>query len=232
MLSATNSLHDYSIEDIVHLTRAAWLAAKLGRSIDVGEFRRILATHGAGDYRYRKYFARRRWLRSKLMRAFEAGIDKLRPGAVLDLGCGPGYFLYVCKYFGHQVHGVDLPGDPFFDDMMRLFAIERTDSEIAAFRRLPSLGRRFDIVAAHQICFNGHATERPWGIAEWDFLLADLREHHLAPGGTIALEFNPEPSNAYYDDELRAWFAGKGARMFRGRVIIRDTTASPRKMAA
>ncbi len=232
MLSPTNSFHDYSFRDVVNLTRATVLTEKVDRSIDAGGFRRILAAHGADDYRYRKYFMRRRWLRSKLMRAFEAGVDKLSTGAVLDLGCGPGYFLYVCKYFGHQVHGVDLPGDPFFDDMMQLFGIQRTDVEITPFRRLPSIGKRFDIVAAHQICFNGHATNRPWGIDEWQFLLADLRDHHLKPGGTIALEFNPEPSNEYYDEALRAWFAGMGARIFRGRVIIPDATASLQKSAA
>jgi SAM-dependent methyltransferase len=232
MRSANNSLHDYSIRDVVHLTRAALLADKVDRSIDAAGFRRILSAHGADDYRYRKYFIRRRWLRAKLMRAFETGVDKLSPGAVLDLGCGPGYFLYVCKYFGHQVHGVDLPGDPFFDAMLQLLGIERTNAEIVAFRKLPSLGRRFDVVAAHQICFNGHATDRPWGIAEWDFLLADLREHHLKPGGTIALEFNREPSNEYYDDALRAWFLGMDARIFRNRVIIRDAAASRRRRAA
>jgi SAM-dependent methyltransferase len=232
MLCATNSLHDYSIRDVVHLTRAAVLAEKIDRSIDDAGFRRILAAHGTDDYRYRKYFARRRWLRSKLMRAFEAGADRLSAGAVLDLGCGPGYFLYACRYFGHRVHGVDLPGDPFFDDMMRLLGIERTDAEIAPFRKLPSLGRRFDIIAAHQICFNGHATDRPWGIDEWNFLLADLCEHHLAPGGTIALEFNREPTNEYYGEELRAWFSRMDARIFRGRVIIRDTAGSLQKRAA
>jgi SAM-dependent methyltransferase len=194
MLSATNSVHDYSGREIFYMTRAV-LAEKVDRSIDEAGFRRILAAHGADDYRYRKYFTRRRWLRSKLMRAFEAGVDRHSPGAVLDLGCGPGYFLYVCKYFGHRVHGVDLPGDPFFDDMMQLFGIERTDIEIAPFRKLPGFGRRFDIVAAHQICFNGHATDRPWGIPEWDFLLADLRDHPLKPCGTITLEFNREPSS-------------------------------------
>jgi SAM-dependent methyltransferase len=232
MVSATHTLHDYSLRDVVNLTRAAMLADKVDRCIDQERFQHILTAHGADDYRYRKYFTKRRWLRSKLMRALEAGIDRMPPGAILDLGCGPGYFLHVCKYFGHRVHGVDLPGDPFFDDMMGLFAIERTDAEIAPFRELPRIGQRFDLVAAHQICFNGHASGRPWGIEEWNFLLADLRDHHLTPGGTIALEFNPEPSSEYYDEKLRAWFARMGARMFRGRVIIRDATAALEKKAA
>jgi SAM-dependent methyltransferase len=223
---ATNSrLQDYSLADVVNLVKAASLAERVNASIDELQFRRVIARH-TPDHRYAKYFKKRTWLRSKVMRALETGIDKAPPGAVLDLGCGPGYFLYVCKYFGHAVHGVDLPDDPFFNDMVRFFGIARTDLEIRPYQPLPQLGTRFDLIAAHQICFNGHASSDLWGVDEWDFFLADLRDHHLEPGGTIALEFNPEPSSSFYGDGLRTWFALQGAQIFRGRVIIRNA-ASP-----
>jgi SAM-dependent methyltransferase len=220
---ATNSrLQDYSLADVVNLMRAASLAEKVNASIDELQFRRMIARHSTSDYRYAKYFRKRTWLRQKMMRAVETGIDKMPPGAVLDLGCGAGYFLYVCKHFGHAVHGIDLPDDPFFNDMVRFFGIDRTDLEIRPYQPLPALGLRFDVIAAHQICFNGHCSSELWGVPEWDFFLADLRDNHLKPGGTIALEFNPEPSNAFYGDELRNWFAAQDARIFRGRVIIRN----------
>ena len=220
---ATNSrLQDYSLADIVNLVKAATLAEKVNASIDELAFRRVIARHSTPDYRYAKYLKKRTWLRSKMMRALETGVDKAPPGAVLDLGCGPGYFLYICKFFGHAVHGVDLPDDPFFNDMVRFFGIARTDLEIRPFRALPALGQRFDLIAAHQICFNGHASTAPWGVKEWDFFLADLRGNHLKPDGTIALEFNPEPSSAFYGEELRNWFAAQDAQIFRGRVILRD----------
>jgi SAM-dependent methyltransferase len=223
---ATNSrLQDYSLADLVNLVKAASLAEKVNASIDELQFRRVIARHSTPDYRYAKYFKKRTWLRSKTMRALETGIDKAPPGAVLDLGCGPGYFLFVCKYFGHAVHGIDLPDDPFFNDMVRFFGIARTDLEIRPYRALPPLGMRFDLIAAHQICFNGHASNDLWGVNEWDFFLADLRDHHLKPGGIIALEFNPEPSSAFYGDELRTWFASQGAQIFRGRVIVRNAAA-------
>lgn len=222
MFATKSRLQDYSLADLINLVKAASLAEKVNASINELQFHRVIARHSTSDYRYAKYFKKRTWLRAKTMRALETGVDKASPGAVLDLGCGPGYFLYVCKYFGHAVHGVDLPGDAFFDDMMGFFGIARTDLEIRPYRRLPRLGRRFDLIAAHQICFNGHASNELWSVKEWDFLLTDLRENHLAPGGMIALEFNPEPSTLFYGDELRCWFAMQGAQIFRGRVILRD----------
>ena len=59
-----------------------------------------------------------------------------------------------------------------------------------------------------------------WGVDEWDFFLNALEENCLNPGGTIALEFNEEPSIGFYTEELRKYFDSRSARIFRGRVII------------
>jgi SAM-dependent methyltransferase len=222
MFFGNSRLQDYSVADVVNLVRAAILAEKVNASINHAEFRRVVASHALTYFRYAKYFDKRTWLRAKMMRALENGVDRLAPGAVLDLGCGPGYFLYICKYFGHDAHGIDLPHDPFFNDMVRFLGIDRTEAEIHPFKRLPALGIKFDLITAHQICFNGHATSGLWGVDEWAFLLADMRENHLKPGGIISLEFNEEPSNGFYSAELREWFASRGARMFRGRVMLQD----------
>jgi SAM-dependent methyltransferase len=233
MFAVNSRLQDYSIVDVINLLRAATLAEKVNASIDELQFRRVVARHST-DYRYAKYFKKRTWIRSKMMRALETGIDKAPPGAILDLGCGPGYFLYICKYFGHQVHGIDLPDDAFFNDMMQFLGIARTDLEILPRRGLPALGTRFDLITAHQICFNGHASSDLWDVDEWDFFLTDLRNNHLKPGGSIALEFNEEPSSKFYSERLRAWFESQGAQIFRGRVIIPDqrTGVVPRTVAA
>jgi SAM-dependent methyltransferase len=220
MFAANARIQDYSFADVVNLLRASALAERVNASIDAPKFQRILAKHQRGDYRYSKYFRKRTWLRSKTMRVLELGVDKLRRASILDLGCGPGYFLYVCKFLGHDVHGVDLPDDPFFNDMIDLFGITRTDTSIEAYRALPSLGKRFDLITAHQICFNGHASSALWNVHEWGFFLKDLKAHHLKPGGVVALEFNEEPSNEFYPDELRCFFEAMDARIFRGRVII------------
>src|SRR5581483_7966809 len=127
---------------------------------------------------------------------------------------------YVCKWLGHHVQGLDLPDEDFYRNMMGFFAIPRADFRIEPHIELPKFPEKFDVVSAHQICFNGHKTSQLWGAPEWDFFIDDLRRHHLKPGGVIALEFNPEPAVGYYSHKLRDLFAAHGAEMVRGRVTI------------
>jgi SAM-dependent methyltransferase len=210
----------YSISDIPNFLRARTLAAKADASIDQSKFQEVITRHGSEGYDSYKYFDKQLWLRTKMMRAIELGLDKSAQSSVLDIGCGAGYFLYCCKYLGHSVHGIDLPDYEFYRDMIALFGISRTGFRIEPYKNLPLLNRRFDVVTAHQICFNGHKTEGLWGIDEWDYFLGDLEEHYLNPGGTVALEFNEEPSIGFYTKELRKYFESRSARIFRGRVIL------------
>jgi cyclopropane fatty-acyl-phospholipid synthase-like methyltransferase len=210
----------YSISDIPNFLRARALAAKADASIDPSKFQDVIARHSSEGYDSYKYFDKQLWLRSKMMRAVELGLDKSSQSSVLDLGCGAGYFLYCCKYLGHSVHGLDLPDYEFYRDMIALFGITRTGFKVEPYKSLPDLGRRFDVITAHQICFNGHKTEKLWGVEEWDFFLDDLEENHLNPGGTIALEFNEEPLIGFYTKEVRKYFESRSTRIFRGRVII------------
>ena len=227
MLFATAGRLQYSISDIPNFLRARTLAAKADASIDRSKFQEVIARHSSEGYDSYKYFDKQLWLRSKMMRAIELGLDKSAQSSVLDLGCGAGYFLYCCKYLGHSVHGIDLPGYEFYRDMIALFGLSRTGFRIEAYKNLPVLGRRFDVITAHQICFNGHKTEKLWGVNEWEFFLSALEENYLNPGGIIALEFNEEPVIGFYTKELRKFFESKSARIFRGRVILsRDNLRS------
>jgi SAM-dependent methyltransferase len=219
MLFANTRLQ-YSIADVSNFLRARTLAAKADASIDQAEFRDVIARHATEGYDSYKYFDKQLWLRSKMMRVIELGLDRSPPRSVLDMGCGAGYFLYCCKYLGHDVHGLDLPNYEFYRDMITLFGIPRTGFRIEPHKNLPVLGKQFDVITAHQICFNGHKTDGLWGPDEWDFLLADLEENYLARGGIIALEFNEEPDIGFYTDEVRRYFESRSARIFRGRVII------------
>jgi len=227
MLFATAGRLQYSISDIPNFLRARTLAAKADASIDRSKFQEVIARHSSEGYDSYKYFDKQLWLRSKMMRAIELGLDKSAQSSVLDLGCGAGYFLYCCKYLGHSVHGIDLPDYEFYQDMIALFGLSRTGFRIEAYKNLPVLGRRFDVITAHQICFNGHKTEKLWGVNEWEFFLSALEENYLNPGGIIALEFNEEPVIGFYTKELRKFFESKSARIFRGRVILsRDNLRS------
>jgi SAM-dependent methyltransferase len=229
MLFSNTGRLQYSISDIPNFLRARTLAAKADASIDQSKFQDVIAMHNLEGYDSYKYFDKQLWLRSKMMRAIELGLDKSAQASVLDLGCGAGYFLYCCKYLGHNVHGIDLPDYEFYRDMIALFGISRTGFRIEAFKNLPVLNRRFDVITAHQICFNGHKTEKLWGVDEWDFFLSDLNENYLNPGGTIALEINEEPSIGFYTKEVGKYFESRSARIFRGRVIFsRDTLHAQR----
>ena len=210
----------YSFADISNFLRARTLAAKADAAIDQAKFQEVIANHASEGYDSYKYFDKQLWLRSKMMRAIELALDKSQPLSVLDIGCGAGYFLYCCKFLGHDVHGIDLPNYAFYRDMIALFGIPRTGFRIEPYKPLPVVGKRFDVVTAHQICFNGHRTNSLWGVNEWQFLLDDLEANVLNDGGIIALEFNEEPSIGFYTTELRSFFESKSARIFRGRVII------------
>jgi SAM-dependent methyltransferase len=232
MLFANAGRLQYSISDIPNFLRARTLAAKADAALDQSKFQEVIARHSSEGYDSYKYFDKQLWLRSKMMRAIELGLDKSARASVLDLGCGAGYFLYCCKYLGHNVHGVDLPDYEFYRDMIALFEISRTGFRIEPYKNLPVLNKRFDVITARQICFNGHKTEGLWGVDEWDFFLGDLEENYLNPGGTIALEFNEEPSIGFYTRELRKYFESRSVRIFRGRVILSHDTSHSRTSPA
>jgi cyclopropane fatty-acyl-phospholipid synthase-like methyltransferase len=232
MLFANAGRRRYSVSDIPNFLRARTLAAKADVLIDQAKFQDVIARHSSEGPDSTKYFDKQRWLRAKMMRVIELGLDKSPPVSVLDLGCGAGYFLYCCKFLGHNVHGIDLPNYEFYNDMVALFGLSRTGSRIEAYKKLPALGRRFDVITAHQMCFNGHKTENVWGADEWDFFLSDLEVNCLNPGGTIALEFNEEYSSEFYTQEVRDYFESQSARIFRGRVILSHNNLRPRLFPA
>jgi SAM-dependent methyltransferase len=226
MLFSNAARLQYSISDIPNFLRARTLAAKADAAIDQAKFQEVITSHASEGYDSYKYFDKQLWLRTKMMRVIELGLDTSPPLSVLDMGCGAGYFLYCCKYLGHNVHGLDLPDYEFYRDMIAMFDIPRTGYRIEPFKTLPLLGKKFDVVTAHQICFNGHKTDELWGVDEWEFLLGDLEQNYLRPGGTIALEFNEEPEIGFYSKEIKRYFESRSARIFRGRVIFTQKTAA------
>src|ERR1700744_3901351 len=101
VMKFSSSRLQYSVADLFNLLRARTLAARADAAIDQEKFRQVIASHGTEGYDSYKYFDKQLWLRSKMMRAIELGLDRGSSRAVLDLGCGAGYFLCCCKYLGH-----------------------------------------------------------------------------------------------------------------------------------
>src|SRR3954471_18485245 len=54
------------------------------------------------------------WIGVNAERAQDLWLDRSPPLEILDLGCGAGYFLYVCRQFGHQGLGLDTDNEPLF----------------------------------------------------------------------------------------------------------------------
>jgi SAM-dependent methyltransferase len=174
-----------------------------------------------------KYFDLPTYLGRSLRRAVRLGLHRAAPCRVLDLGCGFGYFLYVCSHFGHRGVGLDYvdgnhPDVECYEATLELLGQRRVLHHIVQFEELPHLEGAFDLITAYEICFNWHEKERDqaWGIPEWQFFLRDLKTR-LARGGRIILEFNPlGPGRPCFDDALAEYFRASRARLLSDRKTV------------
>lgn len=161
-----------------------------------------------------KYLNLRQWIEINLERVRAIGLHRGGPRRVLDLGCGCGYFLYICKLLGHDVLGVDVPERrSLYTEVRELLGIPTVSHAIRSFAPLPKLGGPFDVVTAYMVTFNAHGRV-PWGPDEWRFLLDELG----AP--LVYLELNAEPDGTLFPPGLREMFEERGAVVRAHRVLI------------
>ena len=134
-------------------------------TIDTEKFEQISRRHaidGPGKA-WPKYFDLSRWMKINLRRMHDLGLDFGSCKRILDLGCGAGYFLYIASALGHEVLGLDIDENPMFGEMVALLGLARIVWRIQPFQPLPALGKKFDLITAFMICFNGHKTSALWG---------------------------------------------------------------------
>jgi len=204
-------------------------AAKITATIDRARFQEIYdryAMENPGD-EWPKYLEIERWMEINLKRVRDLGLDLGGRKRVLDIGSGTGYFLYICKYLGHDVLGMDVDWERGFTEMVSLLGVERVIWQVEAYQPLPDLGRKFDVITAHMICFNGHKSDKLWKISEWEFFLDDLAANHLEPGGQVCLELNREYDDSLYTPELKAYFESRGADIHTQRVHFNPLLPAP-----
>jgi SAM-dependent methyltransferase len=166
------------------------------------------------------------WVGVNVERAQDLWLDGGPPLRILDLGCGAGYFLYVCRFFGHEGLGLDTDEEPLFRGTTALLNVRRVNSRIQPRVPLPDLGQKFDLVTGHRICFhriarneNGEWVE--WTPADWEFFINDIRTRFLNPNGRLLLEFHPRrEGSSFFTPELRACFLSQGARIFRSKALL------------
>jgi len=173
------------------------------------------------------------WIDINVERAQDLWLERTPPLSLLDLGSGAGYFLSVCKHFGHDVLGFDTDIEPLFGATTELLGVSRIIGRIERLTPLPEFGRKFDLVTGHRICFHRIGKVREgveWSPADWEFFVNDIRTRFLAPNGRLLLDFNPRPDgSSFFSPELREFFISQGARIFRSKALLgADPEISPR----
>jgi SAM-dependent methyltransferase len=173
------------------------------------------------------------WIDINVERAQDLWLDRAPPLRILDLGSGAGYFLYVCKFFGHDVLGFDTDREPLFGATTELLGVARVIGRIERQAPLPNFDQKFDLITAHRICFHRVGKVREgveWSAADWKFFIDDVRSRLLNDGGRLLLDFNPRPNgSSFFTPELREFFQSQGARIFRSKALLaKNPTETPR----
>lgn len=182
----------------------------LTHGLNLDAFETIRATFA--DHRYAKYLDLDRWLEINLRRVEAIGLHEGPPRRVLDIGCGAGYFLHVCRLFGHEVTGLDVH-DPMFASLAEWLRVPVFVGAIEPMQPLPVVGR-WDVVTAHMITFNGHMSDRLWGADEWAYFLDSL------PAKRVYLELNREHDGLLFPPGVEELFITRGAVVDAHRVLI------------
>lgn len=191
------------------------------------------------------------WARRKLnmprrRRELQAYVDRwlpelrtMQPGLVIDVGCGPGDFLAICRNMGHSILGIDAPngtggmGDPYLDACReqrkqlsvpvdesglqeaypRLFAEHRgTVACINSRGSIEQAGAEYMVGLSHH--FHHNCRELEW---RRDVAGSFLRTFigmscgMLRPGGILLIAANGSRSgDDWYDDTVSRWAALRG----------------------
>ena len=170
--------------------------------------------------KYRKYLLGfDRWMEVNAHRAQHLKLHRLPPQEIVDLGCGGGFFLFICQQLGHHCLGIDTGEDRLFDELIDLFRVERKIWKINAFEPLPDLGRTFNLITAFATGFNTDRQGRVWGVDKWNFFVNDLA-HHLQSGGKVFFEINTGINSRCYPDQVRDLFRRRGAILERDYVYF------------
>ena len=164
-----------------------------------------------------------KWMTDRDMRrgvklALLLELDKWPHQRILDIGCGTGFFLHVCKKFGHAVLGLDLPNQRMFKEWTSFLGVLGVGFRIRPFTPLPSLGRKFDLVTMDSLTF-----DKEWSEKEWRFFLNDLRGHLTTNGRVYAMLKFSGKTRSLSNKEISRIFsdiAGFSTKFLTGRQLL------------
>ncbi len=219
---------DFFASAFEHLSRGAHPVNKrrILETLDRAQFEKLREQYPyrPGSPRINRFEDVVYWIEINIERAQDLWLDRAPPMRIVDLGCGAGYFLYVCKYFGHDVLGFDTDNEALFRATTALLDVARVIGRIERQTPLPDLGAKFDLVTAHRICFHRIGRVRDgieWSPADWEVFINDIRTRFLNENGRFLLDFNPRPDgSSFFTPELREFFLSQGARIFRSKALL------------
>src|SRR5216110_3283435 len=108
--------------------------------------RGIKEVHRFGDTRF--------WIKRNVERAQDLSLDRPPRRHILDLGCGPGFFIYVAQKLGHTGIGLDVDEQPIFREAIALTGVKRIVHRIHPYQPLPGPERKFDLITSYLTCFH------------------------------------------------------------------------------
>jgi protein-L-isoaspartate O-methyltransferase len=135
------------------------------------------------------------WVRAHALAAERIGLLSMRPGRVLDIGSGGGHLLAVCKAYGHEPMGIDVP-NALYSELFRMYGIARFDEGVTYGKALPEQVGRHDAIIATGVTFDYHWNKASgrfrerWTLEEWAGFLEYLSAKHLNSPGMLYLHVN------------------------------------------
>lgn len=203
------------------------LPSRLCRSADLqrieGLAREMMPVFKRDPTSAAKYADYHLWIPFNVARIGALGLQRSAHKRILDIGCGPGYFLAAGLLCGHDCYGIDAPDTVLTQTEARVYS-ELLAALGCAERVSPLLIERFvpmqlpadglDLITAYWICFNRHRQPDEWGAKEWRFFVDDALSH-LRPGGVLHLELNANPERygalTWYDASTLDLFRSLGS---------------------
>lgn len=162
------------------------------------------------------------WIPFNVNRVGALGLHQSRPLRMLDIGCGPGYFMAAASACGHDCYGIDAPAavmtiveQRVYSELLAALSLPDRVSPLLIERLKPmALSiRDLDLITAFWICFNRHEQPDEWGVAEWQFFVQDAMTY-LRDGGVLHLELNSNlaryHSLEWYDQATLEFFRSAG----------------------
>lgn len=108
-------------------------------------------------------------------------LDKCRNKTVLDIGCGAGWFLYVCKLLGHKSIGIDKIDysdsghHSACTQAYKMFGYAVYDRLVYPLKPINLDNNKFDIIVSNRSFFPTRPTV--WKKEEWQFLFKDIKDN-------------------------------------------------------